>query len=159
MGGFFAFGDVQAIKQRGDGDTMATQHVFTSESVSEGHPDKVCDFIADSVLDACIERLPESRVACEVLCKAGKLVLAGEITTDGDIDYEAIARKAIREIGYTDRSEAFAAETVSVQRWITRQSGDIAMGVDADTGADGEQGAGDPVCGVAVEPGDQEPSE
>src|SRR6187431_3555027 len=75
-------------------------HVFTSESVSEGHPDKVCDYIADSVLDAHLAGDPRSRVACEVLCKSGQVVLAGEITSSTVVEYERVAREAIREIGY-----------------------------------------------------------
>jgi S-adenosylmethionine synthetase len=116
----------------------AHEHVFTSESVAEGHPDKVCDFIADSILDACIEQDPGSRVACEVLCKAGDVVLAGEITTRARVDYEAIARAAIREIGYTDPGEAFNAEGVRVRTLITTQAGEIAQGVDS--GGAGDQG-------------------
>ena len=113
-------------------------YVFTSESVSEGHPDKVSDFIADSILDAHLALDPKSRVACEVLVKSGDVVLAGEITSKGDVDYEKIARQAIREIGYTDSKEAFNADGVKVTKLITKQSGDIAMGVD--TGGAGDQG-------------------
>ena len=91
-------------------------YTFTSESVSEGHPDKVCDFIADSILDACLAQDPNSRVACEVLCKDGHVVLAGEITTNANVDYEAIARQAIREIGYTDPTEPFNADGVQIKR-------------------------------------------
>ena len=76
-------------------------YLFTSESVSEGHPDKVCDFIADSVLDACLEQDPNSRVACEVLCKGRDVVLAGEINSNALVDHEIVARRAIRSIGYT----------------------------------------------------------
>ena len=82
-------------------------YTFTSESVSEGHPDKVCDYIADSILDACLAQDPNSHVACEVLCKDNHVVLAGEITTNAAVDYEAIARQAIREIGYTDPTEPY----------------------------------------------------
>src|SRR6185312_6028824 len=81
--------------------SMST-YTFTSESVSEGHPDKVCDYIADSILDAHLSADPQSRVACEVLCKSGQVVLAGEISSKANVDYEAVARGAIREIGYTD---------------------------------------------------------
>src|SRR3954462_8091795 len=88
----------------------ATSYVFTSESVSEGHPDKVCDFIADSILDAHLAQDPQARVACEVLVKDGHVVLAGEITSKAEnIDYEAIVRRAIAEIGYVDPSESFHA--------------------------------------------------
>src|SRR5512140_2544596 len=83
------------------------RYVFTSESVSEGHPDKVCDFIADSVLDACLEQDRASHVACEVLCKSGQVVLAGEITTRAKLNYETIVRDAIRHVGYVEESEPF----------------------------------------------------
>ena len=81
-----------------------SSYTFSSESVSEGHPDKVCDYIADSILDAHLAGDPNSRVACEVLCKSGQVVLAGEITSRTTVDYERVARQAIREIGYTDPS-------------------------------------------------------
>lgn len=115
-----------------------SSYTFSSESVSEGHPDKVCDFIADSILDAHLAGDPKSRVACEVLCKSGQVVLAGEITSNTNVDYEKVARQAIREIGYTDPSEAFNADGVRVIQFISKQSGDIAMGVD--TGGAGDQG-------------------
>ncbi len=118
-------------------------YTFTSESVSEGHPDKVCDYIADSILDACLEQDPASHVACEVLCKDSHVVLAGEITTRGTIDYEAIARAAIREIGYTDPAESFNADGVTVKVLISQQSGEINAGVVAATDDHQEQGAGD----------------
>ncbi len=113
-------------------------YVFTSESVSEGHPDKVCDFIADSILDAHLEGDGRSRVACEVLVKSDQVVLAGEITSRAPVEYEQIARDAIRQIGYVDPHEAFNADGVTVTQHISRQSGDIAMGVD--TGGAGDQG-------------------
>ncbi len=119
------------------------RYVFSSESVSEGHPDKVCDFIADSILDACLAQDPKSRVACEVLCKNNVVVLAGEITTKAKLDYVQIAREAIRTIGYTDPAEAFNADGVFVNMCLTSQSPDIAQGVDKDTSKAGEQGAGD----------------
>ena len=118
-------------------------HTLTSESVSEGHPDKVCDYIADSILDAHLAADPRSRVACEVLCKDGNVVLAGEITSKAPVDYEAIARAAIREIGYVFDGEAFHADRVSVHKFISRQSDNIAQGVDEGRGLDTEQGAGD----------------
>jgi S-adenosylmethionine synthetase len=118
-------------------------YTFTSESVSEGHPDKVCDYIADSVLDACLEQDPHSHVACEVLCKDNHVVLAGEITTRAKLDYEAIARRAIREIGYVDPSEAFNADGVKVKVLISQQSGEINAGVVNATDDQQEQGAGD----------------
>jgi S-adenosylmethionine synthetase len=117
--------------------------VFSSESVSEGHPDKVCDFIADSILDAYLARDPHARVACEVLCKSGLVVLAGEITSAADVDREAITRAAIAEVGYTDPRECFHAEGVKVTQSVTKQSPNISQGVDAGTAADHEQGAGD----------------
>ena len=115
-----------------------SRYVFTSESVSEGHPDKVCDFIADSILDAHLEADPRSRVACEVLVKSGHVVLAGEITSKAAVDYEDVARRAIREIGYVDAREPFNAGGVRITQHISRQSCDIAMGVD--TGGAGDQG-------------------
>ncbi len=121
----------------------STAYTFTSESVSEGHPDKVCDYIADSILDAYLAEDRHSRVACEVLCKENTVVLGGEITSAGRVDHEAIAREAIREIGYTDRAAAFNADDVRVVQIISRQSPDIARGVDADKSLDREQGAGD----------------
>jgi S-adenosylmethionine synthetase len=119
------------------------RYVFTSESVSEGHPDKVCDFIADSILDACFEADTRSRVACEVLCKSDVVVLAGEITTNATLDYEAIAREAIRTIGYTQPDGKFSADSVRVQTFITTQSNEIDQGVTAASSLSGEQGAGD----------------
>jgi S-adenosylmethionine synthetase len=113
-------------------------HVFTSESVSEGHPDKVCDFIADSVLDAHLEQDPSARVACEVLCKAGNVVLAGEITSSARVDHEKIARGAIRDIGYIDPAEAFHADGVRVTQLISHQAQEIKQGVDI--GGAGDQG-------------------
>src|SRR5262245_20599539 len=119
-------------------ETTMSSYTFSSESVSEGHPDKVCDYIADSILDAHLAGDAASRVACEVLCKSGQVVLAGEITSHTNVDYEQIVRDAIREIGYTDPGEAFNADGVKVIQFISKQSGDIAMGVD--TGGAGDQG-------------------
>jgi S-adenosylmethionine synthetase len=116
----------------------ATSYVFTSESVSEGHPDKVCDYIADSILDAHLAQDPRSRVACEVLVKSGDVVLAGEITSNASVDFETVAREAIREIGYTDSQESFNADGVRVTQLMTRQAGEIAQGVDV--GGAGDQG-------------------
>jgi len=118
-------------------------YTFTSESVSEGHPDKVCDYIADSILDACLAQDPHSHVACEVLCKDNRVVLAGEISTNARVDYEAIARQAIREIGYTDPAEKFNADAVNVDVLISQQSGEINAGVVKATDDQKEQGAGD----------------
>lgn len=116
----------------------ATPYIFTSESVSEGHPDKVCDFIADSILDAHLAEDPASRVACEVLVKDRRVVLAGEITSRASVDVEAVARAAIRAIGYVDRDEAFNADAAEVTVLLTRQAPEIAQGVD--TGGAGDQG-------------------
>jgi len=121
----------------------AEQYIFTSESVTEGHPDKVCDYIADSILDAYLQRDAKSRVACEVLCKEGTVVIAGEITSDGVVDHEAVARQAIREIGYLDASEPFNADGVRVHQFVSKQSSEIAQGVNLDTNMEHEQGAGD----------------
>src|SRR3954471_22511685 len=86
-----------------------SRYTFSSESVSEGHPDKVCDYISDSILDACFEQDKHSRVACETLCKSDTVVIAGEITTDAKLDYDRIVRQAVKEIGYTDTRENVAA--------------------------------------------------
>ena len=119
------------------------RYTLSSESVSEGHPDKVCDYIADSILDAHLAGDKRSRVACEVLCKDDKVVLAGEISSKTAVDYEAIARAAIREIGYVFDGEAFHADHVKVHKFISAQSDNIAQGVDEGRGLDKEQGAGD----------------
>ncbi len=119
------------------------RHTLTSESVSEGHPDKVCDYIADSILDAYLTGDPRSRVACEVLCKDDRVVLAGEISSRAVVDHETIARSVVREIGYVDNGDAFHADRVRVSQYISRQSDNIAQGVDAGRGLDKEQGAGD----------------
>ena len=119
------------------------RYTFTSESVTEGHPDKVCDLIADSILDEYILRDPQSRVACEVLCKADTVVVAGEITSSEQVAHEEIARKAINAIGYTDETEVFNGNSVKVIQLITKQSGEIGKGVDSAQNLQGEQGAGD----------------
>jgi S-adenosylmethionine synthetase len=118
-------------------------YIFTSESVTEGHPDKVCDYIADSVLDAYLEKDPKSRVACEVLCKEDLVIVAGEITSSARVDHEAVARQAVREIGYLDPSTPFNADGLKVQQYVTRQSPEISQGVDVDTNLEADQGAGD----------------
>jgi len=124
-------------------DLSAGQYTFTSESVTEGHPDKVCDYIADSILDAYLQKDPKSRVACEVLCKEDLVMIAGEITSGGQVDHESIVRQAIREIGYLDASVPFSADGVKVQQYMTKQSSEIAQGVDTDRNIEHEQGAGD----------------
>lgn len=113
-------------------------YLFTSESVSEGHPDKVADQISDSVLDFCLEKDPKSRVACETMVSKGLCVIAGEITTHANPNFEEIARNTVREIGYTNATDGFDADNMNVLLNVTKQSPDIAMGVDG-----AEQGAGD----------------
>jgi len=103
--------------------------LFTSESVTEGHPDKMCDQISDAVLDACLAQDPKSRVACEAATKTGFVILLGEITTRGQLDYDTLARKVITDIGYDDSSKGFDGNTCAVQVAVAKQSGDIAMGV------------------------------
>ncbi len=103
---------------------------FTSESVTEGHPDKMCDQISDAVLDAILDQDPRARVACETATKTGFVMLLGEITTTAHIDYDQLVRQTVREIGYTDSDYGFDADTCAVQVAIARQSPDIAMGVD-----------------------------
>ncbi len=119
---------------------MSNDYIFTSESVSEGHPDKMADQISDAVLDALLEQDPKSRVACETMVKTGMVVLAGEITTNAWVDTESVVRQVVRDIGY-DASAGFDWETCAVLNAIGKQSGDIAMGVD--DSEDHEQGAGD----------------
>ena len=106
------------------------KYIFTSESVTEGHPDKVCDAISDAVLDACMAQDPNSRVACETMASTGFVVVCGEITTNAQIDYQKIIRKTIREIGYTSSDIGFDADSCAVMVAMDRQSPDIAMGVD-----------------------------
>jgi S-adenosylmethionine synthetase len=113
-------------------------YLFTSESVTEGHPDKISDQISDAVLDAALSEDPTARVACETLVTTGLVVVAGEITTDARIDYTRVARDTIRDIGYTRAKYGFDSETCSVLSALDRQSPDIAMGVD--TGGAGDQG-------------------
>ena len=115
--------------------------LFTSESVSEGHPDKMCDQISDAVVDEIIRHDPKARIACEVLCKTGMVVIAGEITTDARVSYSELARETVKEIGYTSSEMGFDYQTCAVLTAIDRQSPDIAMGVDRASELD--QGAGD----------------
>src|SRR5437762_6942583 len=114
------------------------RHVFTSESVTEGHPDKIADQISDAVLDAALTEDPTARVACETLVTTGLVVIAGEITTSARVDYTRVARETIRDIGYTRAKYGFDCDTCSVLSALDRQSPDIAMGVD--TGGAGDQG-------------------
>ena len=103
--------------------------LFTSESVTEGHPDKLCDQISDGILDACLEQDPYSRVACEAATKTGFVMLMGEITTRANINFDELTRKIITEIGYDSSEKGFDGNTCAVQVAISKQSGDIAMGV------------------------------
>ncbi len=120
---------------------MSNNFIFTSESVSEGHPDKVADQISDAVLDALLAQDPRSRVACETLVKTGMVVLAGEITTDAWVDMEELVRKVVCDIGYDNGDIGFDGKSCAVLNAIGKQSADIAMGVDE--GENHEQGAGD----------------
>ncbi|TMA79942.1 MAG: methionine adenosyltransferase [Deltaproteobacteria bacterium] len=117
--------------------------LFTSESVSEGHPDKMCDQISDAILDALIAEDPNCRVACETLVKTGMVVVAGEITSTVNVPYADIARRTVREIGYTSSDMGFDADTCAVLIAVDRQSPDISQGVTAGEGLHKEQGAGD----------------
>ena len=118
-------------------------YIFTSESVGEGHPDKVCDQVSDAILDACLEQDKFSRVACETMVKDNNLFLGGEITTSADINYEKIARQVVNEIGYNHDDLGFNGETLKFYNFISAQSPDIAQGVDEGSGLDVDQGAGD----------------
>ena len=119
------------------------RHLFTSESVTEGHPDKICDAVSDSVLDACLKEDPRSRVACETMVKTGYAIVAGEITTKATLDIPKIVRKAIRDIGYTSSDMGFDADTCAILSAIEQQSPDISAGVTKGQGIDKDQGAGD----------------
>jgi S-adenosylmethionine synthetase len=120
---------------------MAGNHLFTSESVSEGHPDKVADQISDSVLDAILQQDPKARVACETLVNTGMVVISGEITTSAWVDMNQVVRNRIKEIGYNSSDMGFDWESCAILTSIDKQSADIAMGVDEAEGH--EQGAGD----------------
>ena len=119
------------------------KYLFTSESVSMGHPDKLADQISDGILDAYLTQDPNSRVACETLVTTGLAVIAGEISSRGTIDYQQVVRDVIREIGYTDDEMGIAADTCSVLVAVGKQSGDIAMGVNEDESKGKDIGAGD----------------
>ena len=125
---------------------MSKDYIFSSESVGEGHPDKVCDLISDYILDDCLYHDRDSRVACETMVKSNMVVVAGEITTKAPLDYDNIIRSAISDIGYTNDDDVFHAEKVFTMNFLTQQSKDIAQGVNAEA-AEGkdtdEQGAGD----------------
>jgi S-adenosylmethionine synthetase len=122
---------------------MLKDYIFTSESVTEGHPDKIADQISDAVLDAMLAQDPKSRVACETMITTGLVVLAGEITSNANIDYQAVVRNTIRNIGYDDSAKGFDANTCGVTVALGKQSPDIAQGVDEGKGTFTEQGAGD----------------
>ena len=125
---------------------MPRSFIFSSESVGEGHPDKVCDTISDAVLDACLAQDPKSRVACETYAKSNVVVVGGEITTGAKVHYDEIVRGAIREIGYVNEDDVFHADKVFLMNILTAQSPDIAQGVDekeAEGKGHAEQGAGD----------------
>jgi S-adenosylmethionine synthetase len=125
---------------------MPRRYIFSSESVGEGHPDKVCDTISDAVLDACLEQDKYSRVACETYAKSNMVIVGGEITTNAKFDLEQIVRDAIREIGYVNNDDVFHADRVFITSLMTQQSCDIAQGVDAKKAKHkrtAKQGAGD----------------
>jgi S-adenosylmethionine synthetase len=122
---------------------MSTEYFFTSESVSEGHPDKVADQISDAILDAILEQDPRSRVAAETLCNTGLVVLAGEITTNANVDYIKVARDTIKRIGYDNTDYGIDYKGCAVMVCYDKQSPDIAQGVDEGKGLDLDQGAGD----------------
>ena len=107
-----------------------SKHLFTSESVTKGHPDKICDQISDSILDAMLEQDPQSRVACETTCTTGQVLVMGEITTKATVDIPSIVRKTVCDIGYDDDKKGFNGNTCAVLLALDRQSPDIAMGVD-----------------------------
>ncbi len=120
---------------------MAKDYLFTSESVSEGHPDKVADQVSDAIVDALFAQDPKSRIACETMVNTGMAVISGEITTSAVVDFPVIVRNTIREIGYTSSAVGYDADTIAVLVALDKQSADIAMGVDE--GDEKEQGAGD----------------
>ncbi len=122
---------------------MSKSHLFTSESVSEGHPDKVADQISDAVLDSLLDQDPASRVACETMVTTGMVVVAGEITSDANVDYQEVVRRTIGEIGYNSSEMGFDHESCAVLVSLDKQSVDIAQGVNEGEGIDLDQGAGD----------------
>ncbi len=122
---------------------MLKNYIFTSESVTEGHPDKIADQISDSILDALLKQDPQSRVACETMITTGLIQIAGEITTNAQIDYHQIARDTVRKIGYDHSDKGFDCNTCGVNLALDKQSPDIAQGVNEGEGVDLDQGAGD----------------
>lgn len=119
------------------------RQMFTSESVSEGHPDKVCDQISDAVLDACLLQDPFSRVACETFATTDRVVVGGEITTNATFNLDKLVREVVEDIGYVHEGIGFDSKTLQVIQFLHRQSPDIALGVDASSSSSGRQGAGD----------------
>lgn len=122
---------------------MLKNYIFSSESVTEGHPDKIADKISDAILDELLKQDPHSRVACETLITTGLIQIAGEITTNATIDYHQVARETVRNIGYDHSDKGFDANTCGVNLALDKQSPDIAQGVNEGSGEDLEQGAGD----------------
>ena len=119
------------------------KYIFTSESVSEGHPDKVCDAISDAILDAYLEQDSNSRVACETLATTGNVIVSGEVTSKGQIDVESVVKETLKEIGYSDIKYGMDYNSVKITSMLDRQSPEIAQGVDEGAGLYDEQGAGD----------------
>ena len=122
---------------------MLKDYIFTSESVTEGHPDKIADQVSDGVLDAMLEQDPKSRVACETLCTTGLVVVAGEVTTKAYVDIQKVVRRTIRDIGYDHSAKGFDANSCAVMVTLDEQSPDISQGVSEGIGTFKEQGAGD----------------
>jgi S-adenosylmethionine synthetase len=120
-----------------------SRYQFTSESVTEGHPDKLCDQVSDAVLDAILAQDPGARVACETLAKTGIVLVAGEITTSAVVEMPVIIRQTVREIGYTSSDMGFDCDSCAVMTAIEKQSPDISQGVNEGEGLYKEQGAGD----------------
>ena len=119
---------------------MKERILFTSESVSEGHPDKVCDQISDAILDECFKQDPNSRVACECFATTNLVVIGGEITTNAKVDYKAVARNVLKEIGYDDEAKGMDYRTCKVEVVMDSQSSDIALGTNEEVGGAGDQG-------------------
>ena len=119
---------------------MNNKVLFTSESVSEGHPDKVCDQISDAILDECLKQDPHSRVACECFATTDLIVIGGEITTNAQVDYEQVARDVLKDIGYDDEDKGMDYRTCQIKIVMDSQSSDIALGTNEEVGGAGDQG-------------------